>query len=99
MGKSSPRGARSRRIAEINDLSASGRRVPMGRQNEEILARGSQKPSDSRNQRSERIWPQAPERGARMRKCSPQGARGRQLMENNDLSVFYVNWLTVLLVK
>ena len=30
MWKSSPEGARSRQIAEINDLSASGRRVPMG---------------------------------------------------------------------
>ena len=61
MGKSSPKGARSRRIAEINDLSASGRRVPRGRQNEEILAPGRQKPPDDGNQRSERIWPQGPE--------------------------------------
>ena len=90
MGKSSPRGARSRQIAEINDLSASGRRVPMGgaRMGRSSPER-SQKPSDSRNQRSERIWPQGPERGARIRKSSPQGTRGRQMMEITDLSVFY----------
>ena len=61
MRKSSPQGARSRQMMEINDLSASGRRVPRMRQNGEILGPGRQKPSDSRNQRSERIWPQGPD--------------------------------------
>ena len=36
-------------------MSASGRRIPRMRQNGAILAPGHQKPSDIRNERSERI--------------------------------------------